>query len=233
MKRVGASETYETMRRAFRDLTAVESDGAATRARVLARADEDLERRGHLRRLFVPIATGLIVSFTVGAALAVIHHWHAPAPLAIESPGAREIADATAVPSIGGRPIRIIPFERTDSLDSGTAANDQRFPSPARVSDAETRAYARAHRAHFTDDAPARALDAWDAYLVAFPHGVFVPEAIYNRAICLVRLERRAEAARPLRRLAAAPPGSYRREEALRLLDWLGAPAVERDPADR
>ncbi len=226
MKRVGSIEAYETMRRAFRDLTAVESDGAATRARVLARAGRDLERRGRLRRLFVPIVTGLIVSGTVGAALAVIHHWHTPAPLAIESPGAREIGSATAAPSVGGRPIRIIPFETSDAL-AGTAAIDQRLRSPARVSDAEMRTYARAHQAHFADGAPARALDAWDAYLAAFPHGVFAPEATYNRAICLVRLERREEAARALRRLAAAAPGSYRREEALRLLDWLGAPGAD------
>ena len=222
MKRVGSPETYETMRRAFRDLTAVESDGAATRARVLARAGRDLERRGRLRRLFVPLAAGLVMSATVGAAPAVVHRWRAPAPLAIEATGARETGSA-AQPG-GGRAIRIIPFETTDSL-AGTAAPEQRPRSPeaAPLSDAEARSYARAHRAHFADDAPARALVAWDAYLAAFPHGAFAPEATYNRAICLVRLERRAEAALVLRRLAAAPPGSYRREEALRLLDWLGA----------
>ena len=116
----------------------------------------------------------------------------------------------------------MIPFETAATLDR-PAGSGRRPRAPAQVSDAETSAYARAHQAHFADDAPARALDAWDAYLAAFPHGVLAPEAAYNRAICLVRLDRRAEAARVLRRIAAAPPGSYRREEALRLLDWLDA----------
>ena len=114
----------------------------------------------------------------------------------------------------------MIPFESDRNVRRNATAT---ATATARAdSDAETRAYARAHQAHFADDAPARALDAWDAYLAAFPHGAFAPEAAYNRAICLVRLDRRAEAARALRRFADAPPGSYRREEALRLLDWLG-----------
>jgi TolA-binding protein len=119
--------------------------------------------------------------------------------------------------------VRVIPPETLAAFND-SATGERRLRAPASVSAAETRAYARAHQAHFADDAPARALDAWDAYLAAFPRGAFAPEAAYNRAICLVRLERRAEAARALRRIAAAPPGSYRREEALRLLDWLAAP---------
>jgi len=87
---------------------------------------------------------------------------------------------------------------------------------------AEAVAYARAHRAHFVDGAPARALDAWDAYLAAHPHGAFAPEARYNRAICLVHLGRLAEAARALRPFAAGDVGRrYRRQEAQVLLDWI------------
>ena len=212
------SETYAAMRRAFRELTDADADGAATRARVLARAERDIARRERLRRIAAPIAAAVVASGSVSAALAVVHHWRAPAPVVIESSASDNLAVATITPG-AGRAVRIIPFEPIATLDR-SAAGARRPPAP--VSDAETRAYARAHQAHFADDAPARALDAWDAYLAAFPHGAFAPEAAYNRAICLVRLERRAEAARALRRIAAAPPDSYRREEALRLLDWLG-----------
>jgi len=55
-----------------------------------------------------------------------------------------------------------------------------------------------AHRAHFgARDWPA-ALAGWDRYLAAAPNGRFVPEARYNRAIALLRLDRRDEAIREL-----------------------------------
>jgi hypothetical protein len=226
VKRVGSIETYEAMRRAFRDLTDVDSDGAPTRARVLARASRDLERRNHMRRLAVPVAATLIASGAASGALAVFHHWRAPAPTMVESAGGAGSSGVTAAPRIDGRAVRVIPFEKTAPLDGPTGIGRRLRPSSP-ISEAETRAYARAHQAHFADGAPARALEAWDAYLAAFPHGTFGPEATYNRAICLVRLDRRAEAARVLRPLAAAPAGSYRREEALRLLDWLSVPGAD------
>ena len=225
MKRFGSIEThvetYGAMRRAFRELTGVEADGAATRARVLAGAGRDIARRERLRRIAVPIAAAVIASASVSAALAVVHRWRAPAPVMLESSASTDTGVASFLAY--RRAIRIIPFDATAPLDR-TASSERRLRAPIPASNAETRAYARAHQAHFADDAPARALDAWDAYLAAFPHGAFAPEAAYNRAICLVRLDRRADAARALRRIAAAPAGSYRREEALRLLDWLGAP---------
>ena len=73
------------MRRAFRDLTDVDTDGAATRARVLAGAVRDSARRDRSRRLALPIAAALIASASVSAALAVVHRWRAPAPVTIES----------------------------------------------------------------------------------------------------------------------------------------------------
>ena len=74
---------------------------------------------------------------------------------------------------------------------------------------------------HFTRDAPAEALAAWNRYLAAYPNGAFAPDARYNRALCLVRLGRRAAAAQALRPFADGAFHGYRRLEAGALLDWL------------
>lgn len=68
--------------------------------------------------------------------------------------------------------------------------------------------YAAAHRLHFHGGDPARALEAWSAYLAHHPGGVFVPEARFNRASCLLRLGRRSEARAVLRDIERAG-GSY------------------------
>jgi TolA-binding protein len=106
------------------------------------------------------------------------------------------------------------------ATDASTSAEVSPLPSNANADEAG--AYGRAHRAHFVENAPARALAAWNVYLAAFPHGSFAPEASYNRAICLVRLGRDAEAARALRPFASGRARGYRREEARQLLYWLG-----------
>ncbi len=80
--------------------------------------------------------------------------------------------------------------------------------------------YEFAHRAHFVDRNPTEALPLWDAYLRDAPHGRFVPEAEYNRALCLVRLDRRAEAITALEAIAARTDG-YRAVDAMRILTAL------------
>ncbi|WP_394833517.1 hypothetical protein LVJ94_44120 [Pendulispora rubella] len=79
--------------------------------------------------------------------------------------------------------------------------------------------YEAAHRAHFTDRNWSAALAAWDRYLAASPHGRFVPEARYNRAIALLRLDRRDEAVRELTPFAEGKYGGYRQEEARGLIE--------------
>jgi hypothetical protein len=86
--------------------------------------------------------------------------------------------------------------------------------------------YAVAHRAHFDDRDPARALVAWDAYLADDPRGPFAPEARYNRALCLVRLGRASEAAQALQPFADGAYGAYRAEESRKLLAALAAAAA-------
>jgi hypothetical protein len=85
--------------------------------------------------------------------------------------------------------------------------------------------FAEAHRLHFTERDPARALAAWDRYLAVAPNGRFSPEARYNRALSLVRLGRHAEARAELTAFANGEYGSYRRDEAKALLDALARDA--------
>jgi hypothetical protein len=96
-------------------------------------------------------------------------------------------------------------------------------PSTARSAAAEVDAlYREAHEAHFVRKDPAAALAAWDRYLLAAgPTGRFALEARYNRAIALVRLGRRSEAASALRPFANGDYGGYRRDEARELLSTL------------
>lgn len=74
--------------------------------------------------------------------------------------------------------------------------------------------YHQAHEAHFVTRNPALALDRWNAYLSAEPSGRFVPEAQFNRVVCLVRLGRTQEA---LAAIDALPSSHYRHADALRL----------------
>lgn len=85
--------------------------------------------------------------------------------------------------------------------------------------------YRAAHRAHFSQRDAARALAGWDEYLAQARGGRFALEARYNRALCLVRLKRNDEARRALEPFARGDHGSYRRDEATRLLDALARAA--------
>jgi hypothetical protein len=81
--------------------------------------------------------------------------------------------------------------------------------------------YRTAHEKHFVDRDYARALGAWDAYLRAAPKGTLAPEARYNRALCLVRLHRNDEARAALEPFARGRYGTYRRDDAEKLMSAL------------
>jgi len=78
--------------------------------------------------------------------------------------------------------------------------------------------YRRAHAAQFKSHDLAEALRGYEAYLAQQPSGRFAVDARYNRALCLVRLNRRAEAQAELERFAAGSYGGYRQADAQRLL---------------
>jgi hypothetical protein len=82
----------------------------------------------------------------------------------------------------------------------------------------EADVYARAHRLHFDGRNPAGALAAWDEYLRRYPDGRFAPDARYNRAIDLLRLQRWGDARAALQPFADGAYGGYHRDDARGLL---------------
>jgi TolA-binding protein len=100
--------------------------------------------------------------------------------------------------------------------------DDESPPPPAPAVSANDKGnglYDAAHELHFVRHDAASAIAAWDEYLREQPDGPFAPEAHYNRALCLVRLARFAEARAALRPFRDGRYGPYRQREASRLID--------------
>jgi len=130
------------------------------------------------------------------------------------------VASASAPPVVASAPPSAAPtvvVAPTIVVALSTSASD--------AMSADLAAYRRAHTLHFVEKRWDAALDAWNAYLTVNPKGTFALEARYNKAICLVKLGRKAEA-----RVALTPfadglvGGGYRQTEAKSLLDALDAP---------
>ena len=203
-------ESFAAAVRAFKEMTAASDDAAATRARVLAAADRGARAHGAPRRLAVPTILAILVMCSASVAgTTLAQRWRPPAAVTIETPPLVVSFGSSA--HSGRRPAVIIP-------PVIPALEDAAAPGP---SDAEADAYGRAHRAHFDEGAPERALAGWEDYLRRYPRGAFEPEARFNRAICLVRLGRHAQAERAVRSFADGRFGNYRRAEAEQLLAWL------------
>jgi hypothetical protein len=203
---------------AFRRATARHADGLATRARVLATAGRRQRRRLLVRRAAITVAVGLVATLSGSAAWTAIGRWRVvprltapagkrpvvpPAPRIVAADAPRPPTASTAVPP-------------ADPARPATRAHRQ--------DDGEARAYGRAHAAHFQADDPIQALALWDAYLRAFPAGALVPEARFNRALCLLRIGRREDARAALAPFLDGKYGGYRRRQAETLRDWLGEP---------
>ncbi|HVU05690.1 MAG TPA: tetratricopeptide repeat protein [Polyangiaceae bacterium] len=120
--------------------------------------------------------------------------------------------------------------DRTEDAPSvATSAPAVEAPSPGAAppapekEDTAIALYRTARKLHFVDQNPAAALRAWEAYLAADPSGPLSVDARYDRALCLVRLGRTAEAKTALAPFAAGKFGSYRQSEAKALLDAMPA----------
>jgi TolA-binding protein len=134
-----------------------------------------------------------------------------PAPVAASS--GNEPLSPTDLPALAPTPSARPSPSR---LGSAPAIVLEDAPEPA--PNPEVASYRQAHRTHFDGAPPSVALAAWDKYLAAYPAGSFAPDARFNRALCLLRLGRNADARAALAPFAQAPAGGYRQAEAASLL---------------
>lgn len=216
--------------RALRDAHDGASERAAeTRARVVAGAQRNRPRRARWMFAALPLAAALAATGVWAAATGRLSVWTSPSGPAPAVPSARASSPPT--------PPFVAAESRSATPGTSASAPDESAPPPAPAPpaaspsssashgsavDADQAAYLVAHRAHFGGGDPAAALVAWDAYLRQFPRGRFAPEAHYNRALCLVRLGRNAEASQALEPFARGVYGAYRQQEARALLDAMG-----------
>ena len=150
----------------------------------------------------------------------------------VSAPGAAlQRSTTTPMPRATGAASGSAPRSAEAGHTSGRQA--ARAQAPDDASDREALAlYNKAHQLHFgatlAEQALAEeALAAWEQYLAHCersresqgPAARFVPEARYNSAILLLRLDRTREAARLLRPFAQGQYDGYRQSEALRLID--------------
>lgn len=225
--------------RALREETDAEADGRFTRARVMASLHQGTVKRRTRLAFVLPLAACLAAGTAWGAAtgrLPALFHAISeavslsakpseparPAGAAAKKPPVAAAPSAVAVPAaeLAAEPKPEPP--RAEPVVSAKPASSL-APSPsssAAFQDADGDLYSLAHEAHFTSHDYARALSGWNAYLKAAPGGRFATEARYNRAICLLRLGRDAEARQALTPFASGLMG-YRQNEARELLDEL------------
>jgi hypothetical protein len=158
----------------------------------------------------------------------------APPPLVPQPPEAERPALAQIDDVVAPRGVQVespAKAKRLRARDTSTADGERSPRAPlaevaAAAEPVELTLFRRAQRLHLARDP--EALIAWDAYLRVSAHGVLAPEAKYNRALCLVRLGRTAEARAALEPFARGELNGYRRAEARALLDAFSgiAPAL-------
>ena len=239
--------------RALREETAGDDTGARfTRSRIMASVHEDRVKRRTRWAFLIPIAATFIAASAFGAATGTahrafervvsalgIHRSAAPAPRpagerASAAPTARTPRVVEAPPVPEGPPSVVEPVvpEAPSAPVAAEPPSPKAQPSPvtshevapvASAPDPTFELYKAAHQAHFVDRDWARALGGWDAYLKAAPRGALAPEARYNRALCLLRLHRSDEARAALKPFAEGRYGTYRREDAQKLIEALPA----------
>ncbi|MBI5538021.1 MAG: hypothetical protein HY898_35195 [Deltaproteobacteria bacterium] len=205
---------------------------AETRSRLVASAKISRRRTRRLWMAALPLAAALAVSTAwAGATGRLPAVWQAvkslgePVPAAHRDTGpaaaalARAIASSPAASSDtepAAAPEPSVPVVSSPSAPAPSASVHED------AGDADHAAYLVAHRTHFGGGDPAASLQAWDGYLRAFPSGRFSLEARYNRALCLVKLGRNAEASQALEPFARGAYGTYRQAEAKALREAMG-----------
>jgi TolA-binding protein len=201
------------------------ADGHFTRARVMASLHQGKVRTRTRLAFILPLAACLAAGTAWGTATGRL-----PAAFRalseVVSPPAKPPAPKKLAPA-ASKPVEVAlpapsapPLEQVAPDAPPPAKPTPSGSSSAAFHDADGDLYRLAHEAHFARHDYAHALTAWEAYLKAAPGGRLATEARYNRAICLLRLGRDAEARQALEPFAAGKMG-YRQNEARQLLDEL------------
>ncbi len=230
-----SDELLKAATQALREETQTEeaaADGRFTRARVMASLHRGKVKRRTRLAFVLPMAACLAAGTAWGAATgrlpamfhalsrAVSYTHEAPAPS--EPHKAQGLAPAPK-PAPEPPPVIATPpaVEDEPKPEPKLAPSSSSKAAPSAVfQDPDGDLYRLAHAAHFGSHDYARALTGWEAYLRAAPRGRFATEARYNRAICLLRLGRDAEARQALEPFASGKMG-YRQSEARALVDEL------------
>jgi hypothetical protein len=204
---------------ALRELAGQGDDGAHTRLRVRRTLERGHAMR-HGPRLGVALVVLLVAGVSWGFASGTFHQLFAPEPPAAPVPIAVPAPHITPPPVVMPPPV-VAPVEVSPAPAPPRPSPRRvhpRAPDPTSTSSA---LYARAHELYFHGRDYAAALAAWDAYLAVEPGGQLVVEARYNRALCLVRLDRLAEARDALAPFANGEvvPAGYRQDEARALVE--------------
>jgi TolA-binding protein len=215
------------------------ADGRFTRARVMASLHQSTVKRRTRLAFVLPLAACLAAGTAwAGATGKLPAVFHAISEAVRGAPTERP-SDATPkkpAPKKVTKP-SAPPAEPPPSSPPALPATEPEAPAPvkpskpepvlstrpsssAAFSDRDGDLYRLAHEAHFARHDYGRALTAWEAYLRAAPSGRLSTEARFNRAICLLRLGRVAEARTALKPFALGAMG-YRQSEAQQLLDEL------------
>jgi hypothetical protein len=244
----------EELVRAFRALREETSgaapDAEETLDRVLVSVHVRQRRRFWLVKPWLPIAAVLVGTSAWAAASGRLDSiWPAaddpPPPAAVvaataqpserapftSAPFTSAQASATVAPSAEAAPsATAAPAPPRVHASASSTAVAPSSAAPARNTLAQDKAdFEAAYRLHAAtkagDVAKAQAaVAAWNQYLATHPNGRFVPEAKYARAVALARAGLRNEAREALRPFADGEPGSYRRDDALEVMQ-----AIEKD----
>jgi TolA-binding protein len=221
---------------ALRDETAAdELEARVTRARVMASLHQGKVRRRTRLAFALPVAACLAAGTAWGAATGRLPAMfqaigqlvtYRSKPVVEPKRATRAVPSLTApagpaAPQLApeARPASSAPVAPSTAAKAAAAAPSSAAPVPsssAAFQDTDGDLYRLAHDAHFAQQDYARALAGWDAYLRAAPGGRLATEARYNRAICLLRLGRDAEARKALEPFASGFMG-YRQNEAREL----------------
>ncbi|MEO8554557.1 MAG: hypothetical protein ABI678_31490 [Kofleriaceae bacterium] len=211
---------------ALRDLGGELEDGAGTRLRVRRSLEQGHGMRRHaglLVALMVLLVTSASWGFATGRIQKLFEHAPAKRVASVEPKPIVVEPEPAPAPVIAPAPTPVViepapaPIAKPARARVAPVAPVEHAAAPAPISPL----YAHAYELYFHGSDYAKALDALDDYLAKEPAGQFVVEAKYNRALCLIHLDRLSDAKLALLPFAAGEvaPAGYRQSEAKTLIE--------------